>query len=487
MNRNSTGFLRGAAHLFFAEALLIPTGFITAVFLARELQPAGYGIFALVTQFVIWMEYLLVSGLGNTTIKFLSGPSDIKPHINTVYMIYAVSGCCTALVIVLLAPAISLLVKAPETTPLLRLLSLDIPVFALAHASRHIAVGCRKFRQNAAMRSAYWISRLVFIILFVSIGLSIRGALLGLICASLAEAILGFTLVKPDFRKGGFAALTRFWHFFAPLQLAEIYKRLLVQELIVLKAFGGSSAVTGQYGAAKNLAVAPILLSSAIRPTLLSVLTHSRHHGDEQTARELAIATLRSLFWVLPAAAIAAVCADEIVSFIFGPAYKAAATLFPLLLFAGMGFLVINIGIALFIAWNIPGMSVRVTWPMLPVAVVGYGIGYPLFGAVGIAAATLAAVLTGTLLTFFMLQRHLKLSPPAWTIIRSSACACAVGIAARLWPVSGAAVLGKLVLGLLLSVLLLWAVGEFSRKDRLILRNFFRQGRYTTPARSEKQ
>lgn len=476
MHRNGSQILHGAAHLFFAEALLIPTGFVTAVFLARELQPAGYGIFALVTQFVIWTEYLLVSGLENTTVKFLSGSSNTKPLINTVYLIYAGAGCAAALAVILIAPPIALLIKAPETAPLLRLLSLDIPLFALAHAGRHCAVGCRNFRHNAAMRSTYWISRLIFIILFVSTGLSIRGALFGLIAASFSEAVLGFFLVRPAFFRGGFAPLTRFWHFLAPLQLAEINKRLLVQELIVLKALGASAAVAGQYGAAKNLALVPILLSRALKPTLLSVLNYTKHE-DESAAREIAVTALRSLFWILPAVAAIAAGAEEIVSFIFGPAYAGAAALFSLLLFAGMGFLVINIGIALFTAWNLPGISVSITWPMLPVAILGYAIGYPAYGAAGIAAATLAAVLIGTLLTVLMLYRRLHLHPPAATVARSCGCAAIIGIAVGLWPVSGVAVLGKYTSALLLSALMLAASGEFSRHDRFILRDVFSRGR----------
>ncbi|MBN2416035.1 oligosaccharide flippase family protein [bacterium] len=471
MNSHGNTIIRGAARLFFAEALLIPTGFITAVFLARELQPAGYGTFALVSQFVIWTEYLLVSALENATITFLSGSTERKPLVNTVYIIYAVSGSLAALALALLAPAIALLVKAPETVPLLRLLSIDIPVFALAHAGRHIAAGCQQFRHNAAMRSVYWISRLIFIIWFVSIGLSIRGAIIGLICASAVEAALGFYLVRPDFLRDGFATITRFWHVTAPLQLAEIGKRLLVQELIILKALGGSAASVGNYGAAKNLALAPILLSRAINPALLSILNKARHGNEERAARQMAVTTLRSLFWILPAVAIGAACAPEIVSFIFGTAYTDAAPLFSLLLFAGTGFLTINIGIVMFTAWNMTGMSLMVTLPMLPAAAAGYIIGYPAFGATGIAAATLAAVLTGTALTLFTLHRRLHLGPPGWTVIRSIGVTIAVTAAAAIWPASGGAVLLKIVALTASSLLLLSVTGEFSWGDIAFLRN----------------
>jgi len=54
MNQHSgrTGrhLLTGTIRIFLAEALILPTGFITAIYLARSLGPAGYGIFALVSR-----------------------------------------------------------------------------------------------------------------------------------------------------------------------------------------------------------------------------------------------------------------------------------------------------------------------------------------------------------------------------------------------------------------------------------------------------
>jgi len=35
--------MTGTIRIFLAEALILPTGFITAVFLARSLGPVGYG------------------------------------------------------------------------------------------------------------------------------------------------------------------------------------------------------------------------------------------------------------------------------------------------------------------------------------------------------------------------------------------------------------------------------------------------------------
>ncbi len=46
---------RGAVTIFLANALLLPTGFITAIFLAHKLGPVDYGFFALVSSLVLWI------------------------------------------------------------------------------------------------------------------------------------------------------------------------------------------------------------------------------------------------------------------------------------------------------------------------------------------------------------------------------------------------------------------------------------------------
>ena len=53
--RTGLGMLSGTIAIFIAEALILPTGFITAVFLARRLGPVGYGMFALASTVIVFV------------------------------------------------------------------------------------------------------------------------------------------------------------------------------------------------------------------------------------------------------------------------------------------------------------------------------------------------------------------------------------------------------------------------------------------------
>ena len=63
--------MTGTIRIFLAEALILPTGFITAVFLARKLGPIDYGLFALASLLVLWIEWGSTALFAHTTIKFI--------------------------------------------------------------------------------------------------------------------------------------------------------------------------------------------------------------------------------------------------------------------------------------------------------------------------------------------------------------------------------------------------------------------------------
>src|SRR5205809_765178 len=83
-----------------------------------------------------------------------------------------------------LSGPIAALLGTPALTGRLRLFAGDIPLFCLAQAHRNILVGLGEFQQRALAAAARWTSRLVLVLLFVGLGWSIDGAILGSIGAS---------------------------------------------------------------------------------------------------------------------------------------------------------------------------------------------------------------------------------------------------------------------------------------------------------------
>lgn len=470
---NSSKFVKGALQLLLAEGLFIPTGFVTAVFLARQLAPANYGLFALISLLVVWVENLLVSGLESTTIKFISESKHKTPFVNTTYLVYVAAGILIAALMLWIAPGLSRLIQSPETTSLLQLLCLDIPIFAMAHASRHIATACKQFHLAAFMRSTYFLARLLFILLFVSFGLSIQGAIWGLIAASLAEAILGLILIRPNFIHGGFKKFKQFWNYLAPLQIAEINKKLLFHELILLKALGGSEIMTGCYGAAKNLAMLPHMLIRVIRPTLLSTLNTCLQTSRESEAKMLAVNSLRFIFWFLPFTIMLTRASKEISLLIFGKSYISAAPIFSMLLLAGIGFMFINTAGVIFTAWNKPQINVWITWPLVPLVILTLLFTYSYWGALSIAFAILLAVTICSMISIAILYTKLRIYAPLPTTIKSIMISIIIYGMTHYWTTSGWMILIKLsILSLIIASFFIF-FKEFSTQERVFMFQLF--------------
>jgi len=72
--------LEGTFRVFLAEALLLPTGLLTAAFLTRRLGPGGYGLFTLATTVVVWIELNISSVFARATVKFIGEAEDWRTH-----------------------------------------------------------------------------------------------------------------------------------------------------------------------------------------------------------------------------------------------------------------------------------------------------------------------------------------------------------------------------------------------------------------------
>ena len=286
--------LEGVIRVFLAEALMLPTGLLTLAFLTRRLGTGNYGLFTLAATVVTWIEWSVSSVFARAAYKSVGEAADWRPVGTTVVRLHLAVGVAVMLLLVLLAGPIATLLGEPTLTNYLRLFAVDIPIFTLAHAHRHILIGIGGYRQRAVLSAGRWLTRLGLVVVFVSLGLSVRGAILGSIGASVVElAIARWHIRPPLFRRSTFPA-RQLWGYAMPLFLFAVSMRLFDKmDLFVLKALGASAAQAGVYGAAQNLSVVPGIFALSFAPLLLATLTRLLRDGHEEHARAMARDSLR--------------------------------------------------------------------------------------------------------------------------------------------------------------------------------------------------
>jgi O-antigen/teichoic acid export membrane protein len=462
--------LGGTVRIFIAEALFLPTGLVTAGYLTRTLGATGYGLFTLAVTIVIWVEWSIVSLFARASFKLVAEADDWRPVATTLVRLHLAAGIAGGLLVAAACIPISAALKLPEIRPYLLLLAIDVPLFVVAAAYRAILVGTGDYARRAWASVARSMARLILIFALVAAGLSIAGAVLALIGASVADLLVARGGVRAPLLNGPRVATRSLLGFMIPVALAAITTRLLDRlDVVLLRALGESVAAAGLYGAAQNLAIVPALLSQSAAPVVLATTTRMLRDAGLAEARAFAAQALRGVMLVVPFAAVAAGSADELVPLIFGGAFAPASQAFSILIYGAVALLFVLIASAVLTAANRPGLTFAIVAPLLPIAVAAHVVAIPRWHAVGAAAVTagvnaLAAVLAGIATT-----RCVGARPSLATTLRVAAVSVVAHAAASSWATPGIAVVVKLAV-LALGVPVAYAIiGEITAAERRLV------------------
>lgn len=462
----------GTAQLFLADALLFPTGLLTAAFLSRQLEPDGYGLFTLAATIISWVEWCTGSMLFRTTIKLISEADDWRPVGTTVLQQHLFIGGAASLGVCVLALPIAQLMNEASLAWYLQLFALQILLFNLSRAHRTILVGLGQYRGSAIAGASRWIARLGLMVLFVQMGFSVSGAILGSVASVLLElAIARWFAHPPLFSRKQFPA-KRLWEYAVPLSAYSISLRVYEKlDLMMLKSLGGTTAQAGIYGAAQNLAIIPGTFVASFAPVLLSTLGQSLRAGELSRAKFLARTALRLVLLLLPFAAITAGAAPALIEWLYGSLFSPTAPILAVLMFGSIAQVMISIATVILIAADKPNWTCALTLPMLPLALLGHFLVIPKLSAIG--AAWVTAIVAGfaAVAAVLAVYRVWRVLPPYQTLIRSLfVCGLIYGVTTAVCSQATLWLLVQLPAVALLVPVLFLLVGEFSLTEIAMIR-----------------
>jgi len=433
-NSSPHGFgatMASAARIFVAEALVLPTGMVTAMYLTRRLGPADYGLFSLAATLASWLAWFVAAMYGRATVKLISesreGERERAPAVASMLRAYALTGAAGALALFLGADALGRLFAEAQLALYLRLFALEVLLFALATAHKEILVGLGRFRERAVCAAGRWTARMVLVIALVHAGLSVWGAVLGSVLATAVELAIARAYVKPSFFAAG-TAVPGLWRMVAPLVGYSVCIKLFQRmDLFALKALGGTAADAGFYGAAQNLSIALSLVTLSLAPLLLANLVRLRLAGDGETARMLCVNALRFTVALLPFAAAASGASARIVELLFGERFLPTGPLFSLLVFGEIAMVLCAVTSSLIVAADRARVVLLIGAAMLVVGTAGHCIVIPRFGSIGAACVTTTVALGGALVSAGLAISLWSIRLPVGTVGRSVVLALVAG------------------------------------------------------------
>ena len=457
--------------LFAAESLAFPTGLVTAAFLTRWLAAEGYGVFTLAAMTISWLEWAVVSLLSRSTILAVREAEDWKPIATRILQLHVAAGVAGAVLTLLVAPLVARVLAIPSLTGHLRLFSISIPLFVAAQAHRNIATGRGLYGRRARAVATRWTSRMVLILVLVGLGLSVTGAILASIGASICELLVARRYDRPPLLARPTISIRPFLTSSLPLLGAAVGMKVLHDaDLFALKALGASTAEAGHYAAARNLSLATAVFGAAFAPLLLSTLVRLVREGDVDHARDMSRDSVRLVFLLVPFAALAAGGADGIVRLVFGDEFAPAGPYLARLVFSGVALVVVAVASSALVAAGRLFVPAWISGSLVPLTVLAHLWAIPRFGGIGAAWVSTGAMVACAALNLLAVARLWGVVPPAGSVARAALVSLAAGLSARAWPATGGELVLRLGLIALAVPLVFVGLGEFSRRELEIAR-----------------
>ena len=448
-----------------ADWLALPTGLVTAAYLGRRLGPDGYGLFALATAVAVTIEWTLSALLSRATIKLASESGDWRPVAVAAVRAHLCLGLAAGLALWVLAGPIAAWLDAPALASALRVFAVELPVFSLFAAWRAVLIGAGRARLRAVTTGVRWLARLPLVVLLVEAGWSANGAIAGG-AAALALAWAVGRLAAGRVQGSQATPLARLWQQALPLFLLAVSLQLFDRlGLVLLRALGAPVAEAGRYAAAHNLGLPFTLAAQSVSPLLLAALSRAFAGGTAADARRLGRATLRVAAWTLPFAALAAGASNDLLALVYGRSFAGAGGTGALLIMAGVVAALVNVATSTLVAANRSVLALGLALAALPLNIIAALVLFPVFGPVGVAAATLAAGCVSAAGVMIAVSRACGVGLPAGTAWRSGSLAVVGYLAVALCPIRGAFLVSLLPLFALIMAAAWLLSGEFSGED----------------------
>lgn len=376
---------------------------ISSVLLARLLLPDHFGLYNMAVIVVHAVQMLPDLGLGHALVAHRG---DARQVAHALFLPVMLTACAAALLVCLLAPQVALILKEPAVVPLLRALSLNIVVMAVASIPTALLQRAQRWRAQALTEFLPPLVSAGVMVTLAALGYGAWSIVWGTVsrAAALAATVWWLSRWRPRlvFDWGVFTEMFRFGRWIILDRLSAF--ALLNADNAYLARWQGAQ-VLGYYALPYNWISLPIqqLVTQANR-VLFPVLSQIQ---DEQERRTMLLRACNLLsFLVSPVYIFWIFNADVFVEGLFGSKWlPCVAVLQWLSVYALAYALAGGIVGSFFWAAGRPELAVYPFWGALAVAMAGLLIGRGEWGAVQVAQVFTLAMYTRASTMVYQLVR----------------------------------------------------------------------------------
>lgn len=462
---------RGMVLLLISQTSLSIAGYVVAVILARGLGPSGYGVYGIVYSVLLGVELIGRFGVPQALSKLIAERSERSTALEG-------TGITLMLIVYLpifaafwvFSPQLAELFHVVDGARLFRIASLDIVFYGMFFVCGHILTGRRRFGLQAGAGLLYAGAKVVGMVWLVYVGISVTGALIVNVVAS----VVAFAYSASWVGLGSFRATLSHWRSLArlavPIGLFTLGSQVLISlDLWSLNAVGVdvSEEAKGFYVAASNIARLPNMVGFVMVGVLVPSVARAMAAGKEEAVNRSVRDSARFLaITLLPGCALIAVEAEGLLDLVFSGAYGEATDLLRVLIFGqGLLFTILVTECAILIGCGLAGMAAVITLSLLPVALLLNVVLVAASGAMGAALASLSVNALGAVIAGLVVSRRVAplMSPRTW--VRAILASALVAAAAALLRQEGGLLVVEIAVLLVGYLGIAIALGLLSRED----------------------
>lgn len=463
-----TSVARGALLGVLGQVWQLAAAFLLYSFLARQLGPELFGQWRVVLSVLGWFAIVLQSGVADMAIKTLAGsPPESRTWSRAAYVAQTLSILVVFGLLMVLADVIADLLGDPALGTLIRISALDVPTFGLFMIANAVALGHHRFGRQVAALAAFSTAKLAAIVVLVTLGFGVPGALIGSVAASATGFLVAFRL--SDARATGDAVMPyvrRLWigaPAFVALNLVEGLGQSV--DLWLVSAVIANATAVGWYASAMVLADIPMFLFGGLTRITFPSVARALADNDLALASRYTMQTVRIgiIVTVLGVGLIAA-NGRLVLELLYSSAYVGAFIPLVILMTAAMGRVVREACTDVLMIRDERGRAITILVATVAVEIALIAVLGPRYGIAGAAAAASTAALLGGVWAAYSVRDLLGPRPLA-TLARSAVASGVVAAVLSLGSLPPVSVLVTFPLGGVAYLAILWLLREFDAND----------------------
>jgi len=329
--------------LFLSNIATAFLGFVFTWFIARALSVSEFGVFSAVNNLALMIIPILDLGVSSALINFIASTKEneinkAKEYIKAGLIIRFFLFIVISFVLILIASLVTKRLLASEDIALVYWTIIILVGLSLSSFFSSVLQAFKRFFSSMIVEVSYSLCRVIFIILFFLVGLTLSKSLLafalaGIITVIVIYFVLGFDFLKTRPTKSIYVDLIKFSGWLGVNRiLSSISSRADIQMLMVLSG----ATVTGYYSVASRLAFFIVVLAASFAAVLSPRLASM---GNKKKEKRFILKSLLALFGISLGIIFWAIFAKPFILFLFDTKYLESVKVFQALALSTIPFL----------------------------------------------------------------------------------------------------------------------------------------------------